>query len=215
VSTGYQLVLPHPWERIPLDKDMAGRVRELVDRSVARVPAEVPPDQVAPARHKIERELMTQLRAAQEQGGLDYYLPTDLMHGQQLNASFVVSAIVPDANADAALSSRAMASLLADAEARPISIAGQVWVRTERVIRKDGDDFASDEVALRRVQYRTAVPEDPRRWVIVTFTTVGDGNPDSDITGLIVELFDAIISTWQWRDLAADGAGDDRPAATP
>jgi len=108
-----------------------------------------------------------------------------------------------------------MASLLADAEARPISIAGQVWVRTERVIQKDGDDFASDEVALRRVQYRTAVPDDPRRWVIVTFTTVGDGNPDSDITGLVVELFDAIISTWQWRDLAADGVGNGSPAAAP
>ncbi len=215
VSTGYQLVLPHPWERIPLDKDMPRRVRDLVDRSVARLPAEVPPDQVAPARHKIERELLTQLRAAQDQGGLDYYLPTDLMHGQQLNASFVVSAIVPDANADAALSSRAMASLLADAEARPVSIAGQVWVRTERVIRKGPDDFASDEVALRRVQYRTAVPDDPRRWVVVTFTTVGDGNPDSDISGLVVELFDAIVSTWRWRDLSADGVGNGVPGNAP
>lgn len=35
---------------------------------------------------------------------------------------------------------------------------------------------------------------------------MGDGDPDSDITRLVVDLFDALMSTWRW-DVGADQDG--------
>lgn len=64
--------------------------------------------------------------------------------------------------------------------------------------RRPPGGLPGDQVDLRKVEYLTAVPDDPRRWVLVTFTTAGDGDVDSEATGLVVELFDAIMSTWRW-----------------
>jgi hypothetical protein len=169
-----------------------------VDRAVARLPKEVPPDQVAPHRHRLEEELHRQLRAARDNGGIDYYLPTDLMHGQQLNASFVVAAVVPDASAEPELVPKVLAQLLKDPDTGAVSVGDTVWTRSESVVKSDPDPLVGTSVAMRRVQYRTAVPDDHRRWVLVTFTTAGDGDVDSDATHLVVELFDAIMSTWRW-----------------
>lgn len=199
MSTSYRVLLPAPWEQVPLDERMPGRVREIVDASVARLPASVPPDQVAPTRHRIERELTTQLTAARDNGGVDFFLPTDLMHGVQLNATFVVALITPDASAEPELVPRVMASLLAREGAKPVSIDDTVWVRTESVQSRSADDVVGEDVAVRRVQYRTALPDDPRRWVVVTYTGVGDGDPHSDASAIVVDLFDAIMTTWRWQ----------------
>lgn len=219
-ATSYQLVLPAPWERIRLDGSIRSRVREIVDRSVARLPKQVSPDQVAPARRRLEEELHDHLAEARNNGGIDYYLPTELMHGQQLNASFVVSAVIPDATAEADLVPRVMASLLQAGDAGAVTVGDTTWTRRERVLRRAPGGFAADQVDLRKVEYLTAVPDDPRRWVLVTFTTAGDGDVDSEATGLIVELFDAIMSTWRWvadpapdsSRVAQDAPGADREA---
>jgi hypothetical protein len=216
-TTSYRLVLPVPWERIRLDGSIRARVREIVDQSVARLPKEIPPDQVAPARRRLEGELHDHLLEARSNGGIDYYLPTELMHGQQLNASFVVSAVIPDVTAEAHLVPRVMASLLQAADAEAVTVGDTTWTRRERVLRRRAGGLAGEQVDLRKVEYLTAVPDDPRRWVLVTFTTAGDGDVDSGATGLVVELFDAIMSTWRWvadppigtRRFMHDSAGSD------
>lgn len=208
-ATSYQLVLPAPWERISLDGSIRTRVREIVERSVARLPRDLPPDQVAPARRRVEEELNQLLVEARNNGGIDYYLPTELMHGQQLNASFVVSAVIPDATAEADLVPRVMASLLQAEDTAAVTVGDTTWTRRERVLRRPPGGLVGDQVDLRKVEYLTAVPDDARRWVLVTFTTAGDGDVDSEATALIVELFDAIMSTWRW---GADPAGGS-PAA--
>lgn len=197
-TSSYSLVLPAPWARIKLDASMRSTVTDIVGRSAARIPKEVPPDQVAPARRRLEEELHQLLVEARNNGGIDYYLPTELMHGQQLNASFVVSAVIPDATAEADLVPRVMASLLQAEDTQAIAVGDTTWTRRERVLRRPPGGLADDQVDLRKVEYLTAVPDDPRRWVLVTFTTAGDGDVHSEATGLIVELFDAIMSTWRW-----------------
>lgn len=201
--TEYRLVLPEPWERIRLDNSMGSRVAGIIDRAVARLPKEVPPDQVAPHRRFLERELMKNLLEAQKHGGVDYYLPTDLMHGQQLNASFVVSAVIPDANAEAGLVPGVLASMLKESGTEAVSVGDTVWARREKLLRRDPDELLDESVRIRKVEYVTAVPGDERRWVIVTFTTAGDGDPESQATHLIVELFDAIMTTWRWVGASA------------
>ncbi len=60
------------------------------------------------------------------------------------------------------------------------------------------DELVADEHRVRKVEYLTPMPGDPRCWVMVTFTSLGDGTMDSEFTDLTVALFDAIMSTWRW-----------------
>jgi hypothetical protein len=199
--SGYRVALPHPWQQIPLDETMGAAVDAIVDGAVQRIPADVPPDQVAQTRIKLENMLLKDLRRAKDNGGVDYYLPTDLMHGEQLNASFLVSTVTPDASATDDMTGRVLTALInASEDATPVDAGGTVWVRSSSVVETTPEDLVKDSVRARKVEYTTAVPGDQRRWIIVSFTTIGDGNPDSELTGLMVELFDAIMSTWRWQD---------------
>jgi hypothetical protein len=50
----------------------------------------------------------------------------------------------------------------------------------------------------RRVDYLIPVPEHPRGMLVVAFSTIGDGDPEGDFAKLLVELFDAIMTTFRW-----------------
>ena len=198
--TAYRLALPHPWEHIPLGNGTQDRVAEIVQGAMARIPDDVPPDQVAQTRIRLEGMLLAELKEAEENGAIDYYVPTDTMHGVTINASFVVSAVIPDAAVEDGATGAVLASLLKDGDSRPVTVADTVWVRTEEVMERPADDVVGEDVTARKVDYVTAVPSEQRRWIIVSFTTVGDGDPNSEFTALMVELFDAIMSTWRWQE---------------
>lgn len=201
-GTGYRLVLPAPWVRVSLDGDLEKSVATLMDGAMKDVPKQLPPDQVMPVRRRAEADLLRTLREARDASGIDAYFPAGLMHGNRLNATFIVSSAVPDAMADHEMSVRVMASLLAHPDSRPVTIDDTVWARRERDVAASTApaDRAAPLVAFdaRRVEYRTPVPGDPRRWISVAFTTGGDGDLGSRTTALIVELFDAIMGTWRW-----------------
>jgi hypothetical protein len=198
--TTYRVALPHPWVHIPLGNGTQERVAEIVQGATDRIPDDVPPDQVAQARIRLEGMLLAELKEAQENGAIDYYVPTDTMHGVTINASFVVSAVIPDAAVEDGATGAVLASLLKDGDSRPVTVADTVWVRTEEVMERPADDVVGEDVSARKVDYVTAVPSEQRRWIIVSFTTVGDGDPNSEFTALMVELFDAIMSTWRWQE---------------
>jgi len=54
------------------------------------------------------------------------------------------------------------------------------------------------EAASRRVDYLLPVPGQPGQWLIVTFATPGDGDPEGTFASLLVELFDSIMLTFRW-----------------
>ena len=197
--SGYSIILPPPWQRIHLGNKLNEQVRAVVDRAVAKAPKEIPPDQLGPFRHRLEDQLKRQLVAAKGGGGVDYYFPTGEVHGVHLNASFVVSSVIPDALADESAVGGVLAELIRDG-AEAVDAGGTVWARSEQVVHSEPDDLVGQSAAGRKVEYVTAVPGDPRRWVLVTFTTMGDGKPESDFTYLVVELFDAMMTTWRWAD---------------
>lgn len=208
--TSYRVVLPKPWVRIPVQTGTEDRVREITDEAVTRLPKEMPPDQVGPWRREVERRLVKDIRQAREYGGIDFYLPTDTWHGFLVGASFVVSEITPPGvlpdDPDEAIAALLAELATSQKGSEPVSIDGVVWVRSERVVQPDEKTLAEGmDVPTRRVDYLTAVPDEPRRWVLVGFSAAGDGDPDSELTHLVVELFDAMMSTWRWiRE------GDDR-----
>jgi hypothetical protein len=199
----YRLVLPPPWVRVPLGAGAAERVHEIVEQAAAQAPKEMSPDQLGPLKRELERRMLTQLTAAADTGGLDHYFPLGPVHGIHLGASFFVASVVPPgATAELtpdALAGGVLAELVATTPgASAVEIAGAVWVRTEDVVPPDQERAADVDVPTRRVTYLTAVPDDPQQWVLVSFSTIGDGVPDSEHTLLTVELFDAIMGTWRW-----------------
>jgi hypothetical protein len=42
------------------------------------------------------------------------------------------------------------------------------------------------------------VADHPGRWISINFSTPGDGDLESEFTGVLVELFDAVVGTFRW-----------------
>lgn len=193
----YRIALPPPWRRIPLDGQAETMIQEIVDDVADRhTPKEVPPDQVGPKKRELVREMMSQVKQARDNGGVDLYIPLAEIHGYAVQASFVVSRVVPDANMTVDEVPQVMASLLRDPSTRPVSVAGTVWVRRERAVPKAGEDTV-DSI---RVEYVTALPGEPRQWILAAFSCAGQPIVGPEGEGnLLVDLFDAIMTTWRWQ----------------
>jgi hypothetical protein len=213
--TSYRVVVPQPWVRIPVrGGGTAERISQVVARAAERLPKEMPPDERGPWVREQERRLATSVREAEDNGGVDLYLPSGPSHGILVGASIVVSEVKPPGASGGdgdALVGGVYAELVADG-AVPVTIDGTTWVRSERVVAPDLARVEVD-VPTRRVTYTAALPDDPRSWVLVAFSCVGDGDPDSENTRIVVDLFDAIMGTWRWiragetwdRDVVLEG----------
>jgi len=70
--------------------------------------------------------------------------------------------------------------------------------RVERVAAARGDD---DRPSL-RVEYTVPVPRPASggtgQWMVITFSTLGDGDPSGEYAATLACLFDAIMSTLRW-----------------
>ncbi|MEO3841914.1 hypothetical protein [Streptomyces sp. B22F1] len=193
-AVGYTLVLPPNWSRIPLRDGTDEAIMRIVDEAVADLPDDMPRDRIPQVRLELVRRLRKAAADARKSGGLDLYLPVQQMHGVTVAASFVVSEITLATGADPSL---ILARLLADAEkSQPAAVDGSVGYRNERVARGSGEE--GGEYASRRVDYVLAVPEDDTRWVTVGFSTLADGDPKGQFADVLVELFDALMTTFRW-----------------
>jgi hypothetical protein len=198
VATGYRLVLPPGWCRIPLRHGTNAAIRELLDAKFRHLPR----DTVAPYRAEIERRLKQRVAQARPAGGVDMYFPVEITEIGPLPASFVVSEIRLDlpsntSNADPSL---VVASLTADAldepGARIVDIDGASGVRTEELVGAKPD--AEFPYASRGVKYVLPMPGVSGRWLLVMFATPGAADPAGKLADLLVELFDAIMGTFRW-----------------
>jgi len=148
---------------------------------------------------------------ARSAGGIDLYLPIEYTHGVTITASFVVSQVtlpepppeLPDAEqADTAQFVSYLTS--ADGDAAPVVIAGAAAARKESVAA--ADPAQQVPYGSRRVDYMLPVPGESRGMLIVAFSTIGDGDPEGQFAKLLVELFDAIMTTFRW---ARDQSGQE------
>lgn len=199
--SSYRLVLPPPWARIPLREGTEEAVTAIVERVAATTPRHVPPDQVGPRKRELVRVMTTRAAELREKGGIDLYLPLDTIHGFAVRASFSVSETLPP-GADPAESGEVLDVLAAAPGSARVSTAGDArsgapateWVRRERVVPGEPDH---DPAVL--VDYTAAVPGAEHVWLVASFSVVGGDSGDPDGTARpLVELFDAIMSTWRW-----------------
>lgn len=192
---GYRVVLPPGWVRIPLREGTERAVDAVLERSFA----ELPRDSTADVRSEVRSQLLAQAHRARDDGqGLDLLLPVELSHGQTIAASAIVAEFAFDGvSVDPG---HVLTALIADAQSTtPIALDGASGVRAERVVVADPSRQQGLDSSSRRVDYVLAVPNDPGRWVTISFSSFGDGKPDSDFSALLVELFDAIMGTWRWK----------------
>jgi hypothetical protein len=216
--TGYALVLPTGWRRIPVRSGTKAAIRGITTEVLRRFP-EVSRDKLTPYRIELERRLSDMARQARSAGGLDLYVPVEYVHGTAVPASFVVSQVTlpvgspgdqgdPDAPPEGEAATAGPAEVIAavtatNSSARPVVTGGAQAVRTESVA---GPDPAQEiPVGSRRADYMIPLPGRADRWLIATFSTTGDGDPEGDFAKLLVELFDAIMLTFRWT--ADGGAG--------
>jgi hypothetical protein len=189
---GYTLVLPPGWTRVPLRAGTEAAIAEIVERTFVGQAQ----DALGPERMALRANLRQLTSTAAVNGGLDLYLPTELMHGFTVAASFVAAELSFGSmdNPDPGL---VLARLVAKGGAtRTVLLAGVTAARSDTVAPPDP---ARDiPFGSRRVDYVLPVPKDADRWLVVTFSTIGQGDPQDDFAALLVELFDAIMTTFRW-----------------
>ncbi|MGW7076793.1 hypothetical protein [Streptomyces sp. NPDC054866] len=196
---GYTLIIPPGWTRIPLREGTQETVKKIVDEAAERISGDLPRDKVTEARLELYRRLNSSVKEAQRRDGVDLYLPVEPMHGHLIAASIVV-AKVDIALHDGVGRQDAIAQLLTDsADSESAEVAGSSAVRRERTV--DADPEKGAEAPSKHVEYIVRVPSSgaDSGWVVVSFTTIGDADPEGDISEILVELFDAVMTTFRWR----------------
>lgn len=190
--TGYTVVLPPGWTRVPLRDGTEETIEQILDGAFAGLA----PESLVAEKKDLRDRLRNMAAAAAADSGVDLYLPTERSHGFTVAASFI-AAEVNFGSMEQPGPALVLARIAArKAATRTVTIAETTAVRTETVV--PADPTRDIPFASRRVDYVLPVPEDADRWVLVTFSTIGQGDPQDDFAGLLVDLFDAIMTTFRW-----------------
>lgn len=208
VPRGYELVLPPGWVRIPLREGTKEALENVLFSHMGQVPEGIPRDDAMRFRLDMRRQLEKQARAARRNGGLDLYLPVLPRGGIFLMASFIVAEM--PIGQGPGVPPQAVIAQLVNEDVRggtttKVDVAGAPALRRSYRSTPDEEKLSSapravQQVALptRRVEYVLPVADDPGRWISINFSTPGDGDLESEFTGVLVELFDAVVGTFKW-----------------
>ncbi|MFC6062185.1 hypothetical protein [Streptomyces ochraceiscleroticus] len=197
--TGYTLIIPPGWARIPLREGTKEALEQIFFTHLDKVPDGVARDDAMRLRLELRRQLEKKARAARRNGGLDLYLPVSPRKGTVVAASFIVSEL-PIGGAGQAQAKHVLKRLAANSAGPGVTtreLSGSTAVRREdRVAAEPGREL---DVDTRRVEYVMPVAGNSGNWLSISFSTPGDGNLDSDFTDVLIELFDAVVGTFKWR----------------
>jgi hypothetical protein len=194
--TGYTVILPPGWQQIPLREGTREAIRKIVDETFLQPPRGVSRDELTRHRIDLERRLTSVADEARRRGGVHLYLPVALRHGAPIAASFVVSegSFGSPEGVDPEMAVSIAAS--GDDGYSTVTVDGALGLRQERTAPADPDRGV--EYGSRRVDYVVPLPGRGDRWLIIAFSTLGGGDPDDQYAKVLVELFDAIMSTLRW-----------------
>ncbi|WP_202424734.1 hypothetical protein [Streptomyces sp. HUCO-GS316] len=142
-------------------------------------------------------ELKQTVRKARNSNGLTLYLPVEPMHGMLIPASFIASEplAAPTGNVEP---EAVLVDLVRDAEnASARDLDGTAAVRTLWKLPANPEKGVS--VPSWRVQYTVPIPNStPPRWLTFSFSTLVAPDMDMEFTETLVELFDAVMTTFRW-----------------
>ena len=198
--TGYSLVLPPGWLRLPA---RPGAAEPVLDEALDEAFAGLPRDSVGPLRAELRRRALALVAEARFADAVDVYVPLLGVRGRPLPASVIVAVTTlpdalstdlgTDATADAATAGL-LSRVAANGRGAVVTLPAGPCARVEshEPPRDEGEGHGT-----RRVVFHLPVPFATQRWVVVN-CTVADGL--SPMTETVVDLLDALLSTWRWRD---------------
>ncbi|MFH9062353.1 hypothetical protein ACH4GM_14195 [Streptomyces coeruleorubidus] len=196
---GFNLVPPPGWDVIPLHSGTREAMDRIVRKAVAQLPVGFPKDDIPQARLKLTQELKKVVRRASAKGGMTLYLPTEHLHGIALPVSIVASEPIeiprvrPESGPEAVLA--ALASEIPGAEVRELDDTAAL--RSEREVPADPEQGV--EVAHRRVEYLVPIPDSaPDKYLTFSYSALIAPGSDPAFYDTLVELFDAVMSTFRW-----------------
>jgi len=190
-ATGYAMLLPAGWRRIPVLHGTRPAITAIVDEVFSRLP----PARSQAGRSELERYLAQMARQAREQAVVDLYLPAGQVHGVSVPASIAVSR--GTLRGGVIGWDETLAQLAAGPhDARPVSIDGAAGVRLER----SAGPAPAFRVACGSlvVTYMFPVPGVPGDWLIVAFSVLDADGTAGRFARLLAEVFDAIMTTFRW-----------------
>ncbi|MGC5039447.1 MULTISPECIES: hypothetical protein [unclassified Streptomyces] len=197
--SGFNLVPPPGWDVIPLHSGTREAMDRIVRKAVAQLPVGFPKDDIPKARLKLTQELKKVVRRASAKGGMTLYLPTERLHGITLPVSIVASEPIeiprvrPESGPEAVLA--ALASETPGAEIRELDDTAAL--RSEREVPADPEQGV--EVAHRRVEYLVPIPDSkPDKYLTFSYSALIAPGSDPAFYDTLVELFDAVMSTFRW-----------------
>ncbi|HLH59620.1 MAG TPA: hypothetical protein VKV33_10770 [Streptosporangiaceae bacterium] len=192
---GYTLVLPPGWEQIPVRAGTDEAISAILEDKFRNLPKKLPRDKLAPYRAEVEGRLRKLAADARRNGAVDLYMPVEFRRGTPIAASFIVAE--GSAGTAGTVSAGQLVTFLAgEAGGGVVTVDGSTGVRSEQVSPPDpGQDI---EFGSRRVDYVLPVPAQDDRWLVFGFSALGAGDPDDGYAKLLVQLFDAIMSTFRW-----------------
>lgn len=190
--TGYRIVVPNEWQKIPVRRGTDKAIKDILDRAFAQFGR----DQVAQYRRELEGRLKKVVKEARSNAGVDMYIPLG-GRDRNLPASFMIS-FVEFGKADAPRQEDVIADMRSSTSgAVSVTVNGTRGLRTMRdhpADPKKGVDYAS-----RRIEYVLPVPDTADSWLVASFSTFGGTRPDDHLARLLSGLFDAIMSTFRWE----------------
>ncbi|MGN6608472.1 MAG: hypothetical protein ACTHMS_15865 [Jatrophihabitans sp.] len=187
----FRLALPAGWVRLDVRGDLDATVREAVE-SVR--PPDLPRDEWAPRRAKLEGLLRTAAAGAASIDALGLYLPLGGMHGMSIPASFVVAEATQLAGGSV---QEVLTALAAAPGAALASVDGEPSVRTDEVVTPARPSGGVEVPPTRRVAYVFPAPHSSR-WLTVTCSVLAVEEAAAPVVGALVTLFDAVMTTFRW-----------------
>jgi hypothetical protein len=195
--SGYRLVLPPGWHRLPADPIA---LRPVVRDLLLRLWADQPRDETAPRRRDLEQALVEMGDRASDQGGRELLLCLQAVAGVPLAASAVVSMVATGLQGEQGLADLAQVSAEDAISSEVLDLGSN---RGVVVVRDQAVEAAERPVILgaaaeavtrtRHVDVHLPVPDEPAM-LLLSFST-----PLMALGDAFSELFVAIASTLQWR----------------
>jgi hypothetical protein len=202
-TKGYRLVLPPGWIQVPVRDAKPGTPHEVVSAAFRNPPAGIPRDSFTSARIELERRLGSMIRKAKTNGGLELFLAYGNAYANPVPASFLIAegSLGGTPGEDPLAVVTALAEGAARDGGKPGRLTALDGAPAARIEQIGSADAEAGYPSL-RVEYTVPVPGADGRWIIITFSTLGDGDPAGQYARLLAELFDAILSTLRWTPAA-------------
>lgn len=199
--SAYSIVGIPGWESLSLRAvDRTTCERRLGELAHGSVPEEVPRDRATPFRQEVRKHLERLVEQARSSGADLLCLPTQRMGDLAVPASYTVAEWLDSeerTNPEVLLGEMARRS---EGVATLVQVDGQPALREDCVQTADPVEEPLATRAARRVSYTVLAPEQQHRWVLFTFSTLGDGDPAGELADVLVQLFDAQLTTLRWSE---------------